>query len=140
METGKIFFLCFLFLLASFPPASEETKPKNFVKINIKFAQNGKMKTLCHSMTLGVGILFRRPIKLANYISTNYKLMKFCDIETNPGPPHTFKFVSNIFDKRSKNLKFFFINGQSITKRSTKLNICSLILERIQYLACVKHG
>ena len=99
MEIGTIIFLCFLFLLASFPTAPEETNPKNFVKINIKFAQNGKMKI---------------PIKLANYTSTNYKLIKSCDIETNPGPPHTFKFVSNLFNKRSKNLKFFFINGQSI--------------------------
>ena len=121
METGIIFFLCFLFLLASFPPASEETKLKIFVKINIKFAQNGKRKIFCHSMTMGVGILFRRPIKLANYISTNNKLIKSCDIEINPGPYHTFKFVSNIFNKRSKNLKFFFINGQSITKNKHQI-------------------
>ena len=100
---------------------NKETKPKIFVKINIKFAQNGKMKILCHSRTMGVGILFRGPIKLANYISTNYKLIKSCDIETNPGPPHTFKFVSNIFNKRSKNLKFFFINGQSITKKKHQI-------------------
>ena len=80
-----------------------------------------KMKILSHSLTTGVGILFRRPIKLANYISTDYKLIKSCDVETNSGPPHTFKFVSNIFIKRSKTLKFFFINRQSITKKKHQI-------------------
>ena len=57
MEAGIILFLCFLFLLASFPPALEQTKPKLFVKISIKFAQNGKKKMFCYSMAMGVGIL-----------------------------------------------------------------------------------
>ena len=82
----------FLFLLAPSLSASEETKPRTFVKTNIEFAQNGKLKTPCHSRTIGVETLFRWSIKIANFISTNYKLMKSCDIERNPGPTHTFKF------------------------------------------------
>ena len=43
--------------------------------------------------------------------------MKSCDIETKPRPPHTFKLVSNIFNKRSKN----FFNRQSIAKKKHQI-------------------
>ena len=48
-------------------------------------------------------------------------MKKTCDIETKPAPPQNFEFVSNISNKRSKILLFFFIKGQNIAKKKHQI-------------------